>query len=159
MKRRIPAKIHDASDGGALQRALDAWHSAPDTEETLGDDARARILRKAFDDRSSAPSRLRSLFPPVRKLVAVGVLPAALLATALLVLMDRGGEPDAVPAIRVSKADGRVVFDIANGGYTHYVTRSVTPARFDPSQKVEITDGSYEDRVEDGANIVFYRID
>ena len=52
----------------------------------------------------------------------------------------------------------RVVFSIANGNQEHTVVRSDDPQRFDRDRSVQVS-GSYVDRLEGDADLVFYRID
>ena len=82
-------------------------------------------------------------------------------------LMDRSiveapagvAAPDGAAAVRVAKVEGRLQFTIANGNRDHVVYRSTAPDRFERSKGVQITDGSYDEALDDSASLVFYRID
>jgi hypothetical protein len=130
-------------------------------EPTLSDTARTRILDEAR--RPVHADGLRALFTPTRHLLVAGTLPVVL-AVALLIGLDSGvqtppaGINDAL-RVAVSKEDGRITFSIQNGGRPHTVYRSTDPQGFDRESGVKVTSGAYEDRLQDQADLVFYRID
>jgi hypothetical protein len=68
-------------------------------------------------------------------------------------------EPSDPPVVRVSKLGNQIQFDIENGKKSHKVVRSTDPRRVEAHPGLEMTNGSYAERLHDGANLVFYRID
>ena len=46
-----------------------------------------------------------------------------------------------------------------HGTRAHRVVRSSDPNRFDSSEGVSVTDGSYSEGLSDNSDLVFYRID
>jgi len=127
----------------------------------LSEATRTRILDEAR--RPVHADGLRALFTPTRHLLVAGTLPVVL-AAALLIGLDPGVQPplaidDAPSSVAVSKMNGRIMFSIQNGGKPHTVYRSTDPQGFDRHNGVEVTSGAYEDRLQDQADLVFYRID
>jgi hypothetical protein len=157
MKRFEEANKRKERGDQLLQRALDAWREEPESGGTLGGDARERILVSALQP-GRKPSHLPALFTPRRWLAAAGVLPF-ILAAGLLAVLGPGNGQESAPTVRATKQGDKVVFIIANGKSSHYVYKSTSPDSFDPSAGVRVTGGEYEDRVEEGASLVFYRID
>ena len=128
---------------------------------TLSDTAKMRILDEAR--RPQHADGLRALFTPTRHLLVAGTLPVVL-AVALLIGLDPGVQPppvgiDDAPSVAVFKDNGRITFSIQNGGRPHTVYRSTDPQGFDRQDGVKVTSGAYEDRLQDQADLVFYRID
>jgi hypothetical protein len=67
--------------------------------------------------------------------------------------------PTSPTSVEASKVGDRVVFTIANGGRQHRIVKSDRPDRFEGDSGVEAANGSYVDRLDSGADVVFYRID
>jgi hypothetical protein len=143
---------------------LEPWtHAAGSTPgESLSITARERILNEALrPERQQAA--LPSLFAPARRLWLAGALPLAL-ALLFVTGLERGVaiapvESPKVTQVRVSKLAHQVQFDVSNGGKTHKVVRSTDPRHVASRQGQEMANGSYRDRLQDGADLVFYRID
>ena len=142
-----------------LDRAVEAARREP--EQALSTDARAALFEAVRDE--SEPKAFSSVFPPVRRWVELVSIPvaAAAMAAALLWLSGPGRVVDAddVARLEARKLGDRVVFVVDNGGRPHVVTRSTTPERFDASQSALVDRGSFEDRLDTGQDLVFYRID
>ena len=80
-------------------------------------------------------------------------------AIGVLLLMGRGEVVNAAAQVRVAKHGDRVVFTIANGDRAHSVYESTDPNRFDSSGRLSTTAGSFVIRADEGADLVFYKID
>jgi len=148
-----------------LASAIEDWRASDETAEHLSGAARTRVLATVRASRSErgAPAPLRMLFPPLWRWTLAGALPLAALTLALGFLVLERPAPLAPmvstsPSIQVSKAGDQVVFVIANGQTAHRVYKSNVPNEF-PGEPVVTTDGSFRDRLEGGANLVFYRIE
>ena len=76
---------------------------------------------------------------------------------------DRGQAPGLEgpesPPIFASKTAGEVVFTIANGDRAHKVYLSTAPDRFDNAPALMTRDGAFRDRLSEGPDLVYYRID
>jgi hypothetical protein len=146
-----------------VRRAREASESGESSR--LSSRARARILQEALES-GAAPRFWPALFAPTGRLIVAGSLPLVL-AGALMFLMNRSAveAPAAVAtaggtaAVQVAKVEGRLHFTIANGSREHVVYRSTAPDRFERSKGVPVTDGSYDEALDDAAALVFYRID
>jgi hypothetical protein len=128
---------------------------------SLSASARDRILDAARTPAEPAEELFPALFTAPRRLLAAGALPL-LLAVGMLLLLNRSATvvPDVgVPSVQATKQGDQVFFRIANGTRDHVVYRSTSPERFEASQGVKITDGSYSEDIDDHAGLVFYRID
>ena len=137
-----------------LSNAISAWKSRNSGDRSLSPEGRDHILTAGA--RADLP-HLSSLFIPYHRLALAAVVPAALLAAALMLSLP-GGE-HAPASITVEKVGNQVVFNIANGGASHSVSKSNTPHSFDPGNSVRIDDGSYRDSMLENGNLVFYKID
>ena len=150
------------NEGPGGERIAEMARACRAASPSLSEGARERILATA---RRHAPLEepLPSLFTPGSRLLVAGALPV-LLAGALLIGVD-GNVPspvptgEAPPVVTVVKQGEQVTFSISNGGREHPVYRSTDPGRFDTSSGVAVTDGAYIDRIDDDADLVFYRID
>lgn len=142
-----------------LDRAVEAARHEP--PGTLGPETRAALFRSIRDE--SVPKSVSPVFPPIRRWLERTLIPvaAAAMAVALLWLGGPGRAVDGNADARVEarKVGDRVVFVVRNGGRAHTVSRSTTPDRFDASQTALLDRGSFEDRLDTGHNLVFYRID
>lgn len=143
-----------------------------DGDERFSPERRASILEEALAARGSgtAPAGAAGPFRHGWKLALAWVAPVTLVG--LLAVPMVGGPGDANPhggdlvatiedatRIDATKDGDRVVFQIANGGAPHRVTRSTVPNRFDPEAARLVTSGAFEDVAQDGARLVFYKID
>jgi hypothetical protein len=142
-----------------LFQALTTWKNETQPNETLTREARGRILSGAFESlsESHAPA---PLFSPVPRRIVAGTLPAVLALVVVAVFADRVGDP-VRPAskLRVGKAGDEVVFTIANGGTPHRVYKSSLPNNFHGAELIVVEDGAFRDRVQNGSDLTFYRID
>ena len=136
-----------------LDRALAAWREEG-LAGRLSAESRSRIGAELRRHRSQRP--LAPLFAPLRRLLIAGAVPVLLTGAVLF----WGGRPDVEAPLRLEaqKIDGKVVFNIANGGKTHRVTRSTVPGQFEADSAVEVQ-GRYVETAEGGPGLVFYRID
>ena len=146
-------------NGARLEEMIRACRQSD--EPALSGATRTRILEEARHPVHL--DALRTLFTPTRHLLVAGTLPVVL-AVALLIGLDSGVQPppagiDDAPSVAVSKEDGRILFSIQNGGKPHTVYRSTDPQGFDQRTGVRVTSGAYEDRLQDQADLVVYRID
>ncbi|ANM28916.1 hypothetical protein ABI59_03785 [Acidobacteria bacterium Mor1] len=158
--RHQPQGEHKAK-AALLDQAIRAAR-AP-REERLSGDARASIVAAAAQGRlETRPAQ--PLFRPFWQVLGAAVAPVAL-GVALLVSLGPtgsmlGNQPgpgsDAIQ-VHALKVGDRVVFTIDNGAEEHTVNRSEDPTRFDPASAVKVTD-SYAEKLENGSNLVFYRI-
>lgn len=145
-----------------LERALEAWREAPDETEPLSEGARAAILRSALRPRSEAAPRraLAELFLPARRIALAAALPTLILAAVLGVGL-RSLSPQPVSGtgrIEAQKTDGGVVFLIANGKSVHRIVKTTRPDS-GVGEVFTSVDGRFEDRLENGASITFYRFE
>ena len=143
-----------------LDRALEAWRSDPVAGGSLSDGARAAIFDSIAEHEAMRP--LSRLFAPVRRWALAGVVPLVVtLAIGAWVALQRPAATVASEASwgEVTKVGDRVVFRIANGDGEHRVLKSSRPDRFDPSGAAVVSNGSYVDRLDTDADLVFYRID
>ena len=71
-----------------------------------------------------------------------------------------GGEVEVGEGVTLhaSKIGDRVVFDIANGNRDHLVQKSGSPDRFDARGGELVTEGAFVDRLDSGADLVYYRV-
>ena len=158
---------NDTQNNDALDQAVAAWRRAEPAE--LSSNARANILREARKAREIKPT-WAELFS-FRRLAFAAAAPtvtvAALAGLWTLSVPSENSDPDAtvVPIvefsqeIKVSKVDGAIVFEIENGTKVHEVRKSTTPTRFDDRMTVYTEDGAFEDTINDGVALTFYRID
>jgi len=153
-------KDHDRDRGGAvLNRAIAEWQGSGSSDEALSGHARSRIVDETLDP-ARDPAAPASLFVPARRLALAGVLPV-MLGAALVLLLGHAGTyvTSKAPRLQVEKRGGQVVFNIANGQKSHYICKSNVPNKFDCGRGVQVRNGAYADTVNDGSDIVFYRID
>lgn len=137
-----------------VSNAVAAWKARHNGENSLTPEGRDNILTAGA--KADLP-HLSRLFLPYHRFALAAVVPAALLAAALMLSLPAG---DHAPAsITVEKVGNQVVFNIANGGSSHSVSRSNTPHSFDPGNSVRIDNGSYRDSMSDNGDLVFYKID
>jgi len=149
----------------ALARALGAWRAdAADRagRSRLSEDARRAILRGSIERDAATDASPTHLFRVIPWKALAWTAPVLLVAVLVIpIALGPGAEPTADDPVdlRVAKVDGKVVFTIQNGGTPHKVSKSSDPGRFDSASAVPVTDGLFEDDVQDGPALVFYRID
>jgi hypothetical protein len=152
---------NDGTAGSALDRSIRACREAG-SDERMSEEARDRVLNATLHNEAGGEN-LPALFTPTRRLWVAAAAPV-LLTMALLVGFESGVDvPPASaqdePQVAVVKQGDRVRFQIENGSRRHVVYRSTVPDRFEESSAVSVTDGAYEDGLQDQADLVFYRID
>ena len=125
---------------------------------TLSPDAREAVLRRALDKKAFVGT-FPELFMTTRRLVLAGALPLVLLGILVVLAMLPGTPIDSEPTVMASRVGDRVVFTIGNGNKGHVVYRSTVPHSFDPETGVRVDNGEFAVPVDDGAPVVFYRID
>ena len=110
--------------------------------------------------------RLEALFSPLARWAAFGAVPVVASAVVASWLLFAG--PGAVPtapeiadvSVSALKVGDRVVFTIGNGGRSHRVVRTSSPASISgPGETMAVEDGTFSDCLQDGSDLVFYRID
>lgn len=142
-----------------VSEAVGSWERVHPTSERLSGEARGRILREATRRDVPAEQAFRSLFLPRWSVLLASLAPLALIGVLVSQVGWKPAESDDLARIQVAKVDGEVVFTIQNGGRPHTVARSTSPDRFESASTIAVLDGSYSDRLEGTANLVFYRID
>ncbi len=149
----------DSETKALLDRAIRA--SRERGAERLSGAARQAVLSRATAARE--PLRpFRRLFPPLGQMALAGALPVLLAAVTALAWVSgipRKSPHVVDPTIQVSKVGDQVVFTIANGDADHRVLKSGRPDVFDPAAATPLSDGSFSDALDSGADLVFYRID
>jgi hypothetical protein len=128
--------------------------------ESLSGDARAAILEESLKPEQGAG--YPALFTPTRHILVAGALPV-ILAFALLLGSNPGVQTpadagDGITRVAVSKVNGQVQFEIENGSAAHTLQRTTDPRDLSSGHTVQVTDG-YQERLNDQADLVFYRID
>jgi len=156
-------RANRASDD--LDRAIAAARHDAGRPERLSEDARARIFSKIAAGEGSGRAG-SPLFRPVHRWVAAGIVPAiAALGVSLWIggrVTDRGPRVAAVDApvrLEVAKIGDRVVFSVRNGGRDHLVIRGESAEELAAAPASPIERGTFEDRLDAGPGLVFYRIE
>jgi hypothetical protein len=145
-----------------LEGLIAVWRRSSPTQESLRPATRARILSAARD---GAPQtrRSESLFLPLPRLALAAAAPTLVLtlAVAFLLLPQGGGDPVERPRAELlaSKQGNDVVFVIANGGTTYQVYKSSQVNQLGTWEPYTKTEGTFRDRLDSGADLVFYKID
>ncbi len=140
-----------------LDEAISSWKTGCPSGAELSPAAREHVLNSAVSGDSIATlPHDASLFPPYHRFALAAILPAGLLALVLAISL---GKDPAPPTITVEKVGNQIVFNIANGGGAHSVSKSNTPHTFDPGGSVRVQGGSYQDSMVENGDLVFYRID
>jgi hypothetical protein len=154
----------NGANGRELADALDAWKRCEARPESLSPQARARILENAFDQSGRVSlGPIASLFLPARRMMAVGLAPALLLAAALALGIPWRGPADSSEGaplmLHAEKRGEVVVFFIANGGRPHVVERSTFADGRAVADRLNTSGGQFRDSLGSGPDIVYYRID
>ena len=144
-----------------LKQAIASYRAHAPESEQLSIEARSAVFREVSV--GNAPGPLAQLFMPLHRLTAL----AGISLTLVLALVLWGGAPiqldgeaaNDITAINAAKVGNHLIVSIANGGTEHVVTRSERPDRFDPAAASTVRGGEFVDRLDTGANLVFYRID
>lgn len=159
------SELRNYKRGEATQSRLDGAIRAcraEGSDERLSTEAHDRILSEALrGDATEEP--FPAVFTPMRRLLVAGALPLVL-AGVLLVGYDGGLQPPPPPGegearVAVFKQGDHVLFNIENGDRRHVVYRSTDPVHFERASGVSVTDGAFQDGLQDQADLVFYRID
>jgi len=150
---------------GDLDRAIAAWHASSEERPSISDLGRRRILKSVSNLRAQGrvPEASTPLFPPARNLVLGTALPVVAMTVVLgLLLIQSGWIGTELPAqttrVEVLKQGGEVVFVIINGKRAHRVSKSSSPEG-NAEEEVFTAQGEFRDRLDAGADLVFYRID
>ena len=144
-------------DHDIVRRAATQWRQEAGAP-TLSSATREAVLGRAFHE-TTAVRPFPALFVTTRRVVLAGVLPLVLLGVLVVVATVQRPVIDRAPTVVASRVGDGVVFKIDNGKREHTVYRSTVPHRFDPEAGVRVEDGTFADAVDDGARVVFYRID
>lgn len=147
-----------------LNQAVEAWRDAEVQEEPLSAPARERILDAVKGGGETRLSYQTSLFLPFRRIALAIAAPAMILALTVGYLVvppaDTGGQsPAQVTNLDVLRQGEEIIFVIANGQSTHRVYKSSEISGLQTAEPVEISNGVYRDRIDQQADLVFYRID
>jgi len=123
----------------------------------LSESARATIFSGATRPLALWESLALLLPRPRPILIAISV--PLVLTLALVLSQPRPIAPEQSPAkILASKEDGKVVFTVGNGRRDHHVYKSTDPARFGVKEVPE-SGGRFSDQMENGIELVFYRVE
>ncbi len=155
--------IH-SGEGRAKDRLAQAVEAARSVEgERISSSTRQRLASRLAAN-EAAPGLLAPLFRPLSHSLAAVVAPVLVVGAVMLAINHEGIGGDSIGAagqsatrIDAMKVEGRVVFNISNGGQEHTVVRSADPSRFDDSEAVRVND-AYVDRLDSGSKVTFYRI-
>ena len=141
----------------ALEEALGAWRRVERRTEALN--APERVVQVAWSEGNARGfGEFRPTFAPRRWFV--GLAAASVMAVAAVtVLTTHDPSSDSPVHLAAAKIDGEVVFTIANGNRTHSVKKATHPALLERAEAVRVQNGRYSDAAQDGAAIVFYRVD
>ena len=152
--------------GEGLDRAIRAWHASEGSTESLSDDTRRAIFNefRRLHASGEQPAPHSTLFLPAARWAWGAAVP--IFALSLLVgsvLLTQGPYEGQVlvssPRVEASKAGENVVFVIHNGDRAHTISRSTDPAARGEGETFTTTTGRFDDRLESGTEIVYYRID
>jgi hypothetical protein len=154
-------------EGEKLDRAIQAWRGSAPTAESLSGDARNSIFNEFRKLHASGerPAPHATLFLPAARWAWGAAVP--IFALSLLVgsvLMNQGPYNGGAlvspqPRVDVSKAGDHVVFQIHNGDATHRISKSESRAAGAEGESFTTTTGRFDDRLDSGSKIVYYRID
>jgi len=162
--RHTFAKRGNTGQDRDLDEAIAIWRAAEPARERLSGATRTRILANARERTPGRSRVLAPLFLPAGRLALGAALPIVALTLLLGTLMRPGVEfngfpdPAHAPRVEATKASGEVLFVIANGNSRHRVTRSSVPNGAAESM-FTTAEGSFRVKIDDGSDVVFYRID
>jgi hypothetical protein len=151
-----------------LAEALSDWKTAEKGEGRLSGHVRERILDTVGPNPVQrvrfAPQTV--LFTPLSRLALAAAAPMMVLTLAVgyLLMPATAPAPGVVAAadstnLEVIRQGEEVVFLIANGKTTHFVYKSTQITELQRAQPVVVSDGVFRDRIDQSANLVFYRVD
>jgi hypothetical protein len=150
---------------GDLDRAIALWRASSDDRPSVSDLGRRRILKSIsnLQAQGRVPEASTPLFPPTRSWVLATALPVVAMTVVLgLLLVQSEWVRTELPArttrIEVLKQGGEVVFVITNGQQAHRISKSSNPEG-NAEGEVFTAQGEFRDRLDAGADLVFYRID
>ena len=166
MRLKNPAKS-SRRQGNRLNQAVRAWQGTETSADRLSDDARDAIFNefRRLHASGEQPSPHATLFLPAVRWAwgaAVPIFALSLLVGSVLLTQaphDGGALVTAQPRVEVSKAGENVVFVIHNGDRAHTISKSTDPAAGGEAETFTTTTGRFDDRLDSGAEIVYYRID
>jgi hypothetical protein len=148
-----------------LDRAITAWRTSSEELPSISEFGRRRILNTVSNLRAQGrvPEASTPLFQPTRSLVLGTALPVVAMTVVLGLLLAQSGWigtelPAQTTRIEALKQGGEVVFVITNGDQAHRISKSSRP---DGNAEGEVftAQGEFRDRLDAGADLVFYRID
>jgi hypothetical protein len=150
-----------------LDRAIRACHDAEIPSESLSGDARSAIFNefRRLHASGEQPAPHSTLFLPAARWAwgaAVPIFALSLLVGSVLLTQgpyDGGALVTQQARVDVSKAGENVVFVIHNGDRAHTVSKLTNPAASGEGESFTTTTGRFDDRLDSGAAIVYYRID
>ena len=152
--------------GEVLGKALSDWKAAEMDAERLSTPVRERILDRV------GPNQVQqvrftpqpALFTPLGRLALAAAAPMLVLTLAVGYLLMPATAPEPMARaestnLEVIRQGQEVVFLIANGKATHLVYKSTQIKGLHRAQPVTVSDGVFRDRIDQNANLVFYRVD
>ena len=153
--------------GEKLDQAIRAWHGVKPSTESLSDDAKSAIFNefRRLHASGEQPAPHSTLFLPAARWAwgaAVPIFALSLLVGSVLLTQgpyDGGALVTPQPRVEVSKAGENVVFVIQNGDRAHTISKSTDPAAGGEGETFTTTTGRFDDRLDSGNEIVYYRID
>ena len=126
--------------------------------EELAPSVRAGIIEQALHP-SSTPEPLRTLFVPTWKIaLTMGFSFALTAGLAAGTWLAGPVRPEQGVTLVASKVGDRVVFDVLDGNGTHQVTKSMDVTDFQ-ARPVTIEGGRFQDLIQSGPVLVFYKVD
>jgi hypothetical protein len=153
--------------GQELDRAIRGWHETNHSPESLSDDARDAIFNefRRLHASGEQPAPHSTLFIPAARWAwgaAVPIVALSLLVGSVLLTQGRfdgGALVTPQPRVEVSKSGENVVFVIHNGDRAHTISKSTDRASRGEGETFTTTTGQFDDRLDSGTEIVYYRID
>lgn len=166
MRSRKPSKTR-RGQGERLDQAIQAWRGSAPSTETLTDDARDSIFNefRRLHASGERPAPHATLFMPAARWAwgaAVPIFALSLLVGSVLMTQgpyDGGALASPQPRVEVSKDGEHVVFQIQNGNTTHTISKSTSRSAGNEGETFTTTTGRFDDRLDSGSDIVYYRID
>jgi hypothetical protein len=154
-------------EGEKLDRAIQAWRGSDPSTESISDDARGSIFNefRRLHASGERPAPHATLFLPAARWAwgaAVPIFALSLVVGSVLMTQgpyDGGALVSPQPRVDVSKAGEHVVFQIHNGDATHRISKSASRSDGDEGETFTTTTGRFDDRLDSGSKIVYYRID
>jgi len=166
MRSKTTNKVRHGQ-GAKLDTAIQAWRASVPSTERLSDDARDSIFNefRRLHASGERPAPHATLFLPAARWAwgaAVPIFALSLLVSSVLLTQgpyDGGALVSPQPRVEVSKAGEHVVFQIQNGDTTHTISKSASRSAGGEGETFTTTTGRFDDRLDSGSEIVYYRID